>query len=307
MPTSINLSRFDQLSIRLVLACAQTGSLSAAAQQLHLAVAAASRRLKELESAGGMLLFERHAKGLRTTEAGRVFVKHGFAFLQTSDQLTQELTDLKQGIKRHLKITASTAAINQFLPKQIASFMQKNGDVQIDLEEQVSEQVITTLREGHTDVGIYIATPLTEDLNATAFANDELVLVTPTAHPFAKSKVPLNFEETLVENFISLNTGAALLTRMQQEARLANKPLKLRMQVRSFDAVCHLVAAGLGIAVLPKAATQPLAKHIAITLRALSNPWAKRTLAVATNDSLLAQEFKQHLIESSSIRKTRKP
>jgi DNA-binding transcriptional LysR family regulator len=305
VPISINLSRFDQLSIQLVLTCAQTGSLSAAAQQLHIAIAAASRRLKELESASGMLLFERHAKGLRPTEAGRIFVRHGLAFLQTTDQLTQELTDLQQGVKRHLKITASTAAINQFLPGLLAAFIRKNADVQIDLEEQVSEQVIASLREGHTDVGIFVETALTDELKATAFANDELILVVPSSHKLSRSKAPIDFEKTLDEDFISLNTGAALLTRMQQEARIANKPLKLRMQVRSFDAVCNLVAAGLGIAVLPKASTEPLLKHIDIKIRSLANPWAKRALVVAVSSGELAQEFKSFLIDTASLRKTR--
>ncbi|MDB5844713.1 MAG: LysR family transcriptional regulator, partial [Polaromonas sp.] len=67
-----NLARFDLVSIRLAVDCAQTGSLTAAARGAHLALGAASRRLRELEDALGEPLFERHARGLVPTAAGRV-------------------------------------------------------------------------------------------------------------------------------------------------------------------------------------------------------------------------------------------
>ena len=83
----VNLARFDFVSVRLAVACAQTGSLTGAARASHLALAAASRRIRELEEAMGCILFERHARGLLPTAAGRVFVKHGLTLLQTLDQV----------------------------------------------------------------------------------------------------------------------------------------------------------------------------------------------------------------------------
>src|SRR5450830_1175555 len=114
MSLAYNLARFDLISIRLAVACAQTGSLTAAARNSHLALAAASRRIRELENALGDTLFERHTRGLLPTPAGRVFVKHGLALLQTMEQLGGELADLRQGIARHIRLCASSAAISQF-------------------------------------------------------------------------------------------------------------------------------------------------------------------------------------------------
>ena len=99
---------------------AQTGSLTGAAREAHLALAAASRRIRELEESLGSPLFERHARGLLPTAAGRVFVKHGLALLQSLEQMDAELADLRQGIARHIRLCASTAAINQFLPPLLA-------------------------------------------------------------------------------------------------------------------------------------------------------------------------------------------
>jgi len=107
----VSLAKFDLVSIRLAVACAQTGSLTAAARENHLALAAASRRIHELESALDNTLFIRHTRGLLPTPAGRVFVKHGLALLRTMEQIGFELADLQQGIARHISLFSSSAAI----------------------------------------------------------------------------------------------------------------------------------------------------------------------------------------------------
>ena len=277
-----NLARFDLVSIRLAVACAQTGSLTAAARDSHLALAAASRRIKELESALGDALFERHARGLLPTSAGRVFVKHGLNLLQTMEQLGAELTDLRLGIARHISLCASSAAISQFLPPLLARYAELQPQVRIDLEEQVSEAVVSTLREGRTDVAVFVEGPDTTGLATQLFRSDELVLVMPARHRLAAAKSPIAFIDTLDEEWISLTAGAAMLQKQQQAALAAGRPLKLRMQVRSFDAVCHMVASGLGIAVLPKGASLPVIKNMKLGWRPLADSWAKRRLLVAT-------------------------
>ena len=125
-----NLARFDFVSIRLAVLCAQTGSLTTAARQCNLVLPAASRRLKELEAATGSLLFERHSRGLSITPAGRIFMRRGLALLQEMDGLVSELVDLNQGIARHLRLFAGTAAINQFLPPLMAEYTHLHPEVQ---------------------------------------------------------------------------------------------------------------------------------------------------------------------------------
>lgn len=280
LPSRYNLARFDLVSIRLAVACAQTGSLSAAAREAHLALAAASRRIKELELALGDTLFERHARGLTPTAAGRVFVRHGLTLLQTMDQLSTELADQRLGIARHVRLCASTAAINQFLPPLLASYALAQPQIRVDLDEQVSEAVVAALREGRADVGVFVEGPDTQGLHTALFRTDELVLVLPTNHALAQNKTPLPFAQALDEDWISLTTGAAMLQAQQQAALSAGKPLRLRMQVRSFDAVCHLVTAGLGVALLPKLAVLPLARTLHLAWRPLSDAWVRRRLLV---------------------------
>lgn len=279
---SYNLARFDLVSVRLAVACAQTGSLTAAARDSHLALAAASRRIRDLEDALGEALFERHPRGLLPTAAGRVFVKHGLSLLQTMEQLGGELADLRRGIARHIRLCASSAAISQFLPPLLARYSELHPQVHIDLEEQVSEAVAATLREGRADVAVFVEGPDTTGLDTRLFREDELVLILPAGHALAGSKKPLAFVDALDEEWISLTAGAAMLQKQQQAALAANRPLKLRMQVRSFDAVCHMVASGLGVAILPKAATLPMVKSMKLSWRPLADAWASRRLLTAT-------------------------
>lgn len=276
---SFNIARFDFISIKLAVLCAQSGSLTAAARGCNLVLPAASRRLRELEAAVGEQLFDRHSRGLVPTLAGKAFARHGMAMLQQMDGLFEELFDIRQGVIRHIRLCSSTAAINQFLPPLLAIYSDEHPDIQVDVEEQVSELVVTSLREGRSDIGAYVEGPDASGLDSQNFRVDELVLIVPPGHALS-GKSPISFVETLDEPWISLNAGAALLQKQQQAAMVAGKTFKLRMQVRSFDAVGHLVASGLGLAALPKAAALPIVKAMKLNWRPLSDSWAKRQLKI---------------------------
>ena len=148
-------------------------------------------------------------------------------------------------------------------------------------EEQVSGAVASTLREGRADVGIFVEGPDTTGLDVQEFRRDELVLVLPAGHRLA-GKTPVAFADTLDEEWISLTAGAAMLQKQQEAALAANRPLRLRMQVRSFDAVCHMVASGLGLAILPRAACLPMLRSMKLSTRPLADAWAQRRLLMAT-------------------------
>lgn len=278
MPT-YNLARFDFISIKLAVLCVRSGSLTAAARACNLVLPAASRRLRELEAAVGEQLFERHSRGLVPTMAGKAFARHGTAMLQQMDSLFDDLSDIRQGVIRHIRLCSSTAAINQFLPTLLAKYAHEHPGIQVDVEEQVSELVVNSLREGLSDIGAYVEGPDAGGLESQNFRVDELVLIFPRGH-FLSGEKAVSFVETLDEPWISLNAGAALLQKQQQAAMAAGKTFKLRMQVRSFDAVGHLVASGLGLAALPKAAALPIIKAMKLGWRPLSDPWAKRQLKI---------------------------
>lgn len=275
----LNLARFDFVSVRLAVVCARVGNLTEAASECHLVLPAASRRLRDLERALGAQLFERHPRGLKPTAMGRVFAKRGMAILHELDNLLVELADTTQGVVRHLQVFASTAAITQFLPALLAEYADLHPEVQMELEEQVSQQVVAAVREGRAELGVFVSGPDLRGLEARDFRSDELVLIMPPGHRLA-GKSPLPFADALDEPWISLNAGAALLEAQQRAAMAAGRTLKLRMQVRSFDAVGHMVAAGLGVALLPKEAALPIVKAMKLHWRPLADAWVHRQLQV---------------------------
>lgn len=277
--TKLNLSRFDFVSIRLAVLCAQNENLTTAARACHLVLPAASRRIRELELAIGSQLFERHSRGLKVTPAGRVFLRRGLSLLQEMEATVKELNDLQLGIVRHIQLFAGSAAISQFLPPLIAKYSQTHPELQIDLEEQSSEQVVLALREGRADIGVFVEGTNSEGLDAKVFRTDELVLIFPQGHALTGKK-PIAFAQTLDEQWISLNPGAAMLQQQLSAATALGKRLKLRMQVNSFDAVSHMVSSGLGVALLPKASALPILRSMHLGWRPLQDAWAKRRLLV---------------------------
>lgn len=275
----LNLARFDFVSVRLAVVCARAGNLTEAARECNLVLPAASRRLRDLERALGAQLFERHPRGLKPTALGRAFAKRGMAILHELDNLLVELAETTKGVVRHLQVFASTAAITQFLPALLAEYADLHPEVQVELEEQVSQQVVAAVREGRAELGVFVSGPDLRGLDARDFRSDELVLILPPGHRLI-GRTPLPFADTLDEPWISLNAGAALLESQQRAAMAAGRTLKLRMQVRSFDAVGHMVAAGLGVALLPKEAALPIVKAMKLHWRPLADAWVHRQLQV---------------------------
>jgi len=255
----------------------------------------------------GEPLFARHGRGVLPTAAGRVFARHAVGLLQSLEQMGSELADLRQGIATHVRLCASTAAINQFLPPLLAQYAKLHGQVRVELEEQVSSAVVAALRDGSADLGVFVEGAETDGLDCRLFRRDELILVLPARHRLV-GRGAVAFSEALEEDWISLADGAALLQKQQEAAHAAGRPLRLRMQVRSFDAVCHLVASGLGIAVLPKNAALPIVGAMKLHWRALADPWATRRLLVATRSGAAdpaVADLAAFLVEPSQNAKAR--
>ncbi|MEN9893268.1 MAG: HTH-type transcriptional activator CmpR [Pseudomonadota bacterium] len=300
-----NLARFDFVSIRLAVDCARTGNLTAAARASNLVLPAASRRLKELERALDAPLFERHSRGLTPTAAGRVFLARGLSLLRELDLLVEELADAQEGVVRHVHLCASSAAITQFLSPLLAAYAALRPEVQVDLEEQMSEQVVAALREGRAEVAVFVAGPDLRGLDVRGFRRDELVLVVPKGHRLA-GRTPIAFADTLDEPWISLNAGAAVLQAQQQAALAAGRRFRLRTQVRSFDAMAHMVASGLGIAAMPKGTARPLLVSMGLQCRPLADDWARREIQVAirTDADATATALRDFLVSTSQNAKS---
>lgn len=289
--------QIDLITLRVIVTAADLGSISAASDRLSLAVAAASARISAMEESLAFRIFERSSRGVQLTPAGRMLVQRSREFLTDADRLSTDLRDYSQGLQGHVRVLANTSAMLEVLPGLLEKFMHSHPLIRIDLEEQSSPDIPVALLEGRADLGIVDLSNAPPGLVFRDFFTDTLVLITPAHHRLA-GRQQLALKDALDEDFITLTDGTALSNRLLAAAAEADKPIRIRMRMRGFDAVCRMVAAGLGVGVLPLEAVAPQRAWLPIQTVALTDPWATRTHRIATRSSVPPSPATRTLIEA---------
>lgn len=270
----------DLATLRVIVAAAELGSISAAGDRLQLAVAAASARITALEESLGLRVFERSSRGVRLTPAGQMLVRRGRELLADTDRLSVDLHDYAKGLQGHVRLVANTSSVLELLPAKLDRMTREHPLIRIDVAEHGSLDIPLLLLEGRADLGIVDMAHAPHGISLRDCFSDTLVLVVPAGHALAGSGA-MALEDALAEDFIALHDGTALSSRLATSASVAGKPLKVRMQMRSFDAVCRMVAGGLGVAVLPLQAVTPQLASLPLAAVRLTDAWAARTHRIA--------------------------
>lgn len=291
--------RLDPVSLKLFVDVVDLGSIAAAAGRGHIAAAAVSRRLSELEAALRTTLLHRTNKGVAPTPAGLALLHRARRLLGELDDIALEMRDWSGGTRGQVRVVANISAIVQFLPGEIAAFLARHPGVQVLLEERISSAVLRAVAGNEADVGICLARPPPPGLAVLPYRSDRLAVVVPRGHALAE-RASVRFAETLGFDVVGLHTGSAINLQLQQAAADAGAALKLRIQVTSYDALAHMVAAGLGVGVMPQAAAAPYAATLGIATVALDEPWAERRLAICVRDDGALSAAARRLVESLS-------
>ncbi len=292
----MNLHRLDLFSLSLFSLVARSGSISKGAELANLAIGAASKRITDLEAAVGATLLERHSRGITLTVAGHALQVHAQRILSDVDQLAADLSDFATGLVGVVRLWANTSAVTQFLPADISSFVRANPGIRIELEEEDSGEVVLAVLDGRADVGIFADRTPAMGLHQMNYREDRLVLVVPQGHPLARRRA-VRFEEAIDYDFVSLPKGTSLAKRLQAETKALGRSLKMRLQVRSFDAMCQMVAAGLGVAVLPRHAIQPHLRSMNLRQIALQDAHSTRRLLIGLRDASAVPRHVRLLID----------
>ena len=282
----MNLHRLDLVSLSLFNLVVRTGSISRGAELAHLAVGAASKRISDLEAAVGTELFERHSRGVTLTLAGQALQRHAQRILADVDHLAADLSDHAAGIVGVVRIVANTSAVTQFLPADLARFVATHAGIRIEMDESDSREAVLAVVDGRAEIGIFAERTPTFGLQTLLYRRDRLVLVVPAGHVLASRTPgpPLLFAEVADLDFVSLPKGTSLAQRLAAESASIGCRLRVRIHVRSFDAMCQMVAAGLGVAVLPDAAVQPYLRSMGLARIELADSWVKRELLIGVRD-----------------------
>jgi len=292
----VNLHRLDLFSLSLFSLVARSGSISKGAELALLAVGAASKRITDLEAAVGAVLFERHSRGVTLTVAGEALQRHAQRILSDVDQLAADLSDYASGLVGVVRLWANTSAVTQFLPLDISAFVKANPGIRIELEEEDSSEVVLAVSDSRADFGIFADRTPAFGLQTTNYRDDRLVLVVPRGHALTRRRA-VRFAEAVEYDFVCLSKGTSLAKRLQSETEALGRSLKMRIQVRSFDAMCLMVAAGMGVAILPADAIQPHVRSMNLRQIALEDTWASRRLLIGLRDASAVPRHVRLLID----------
>ena len=288
--------KYNLVTLQIFLTVARTGSIAQASAVKNTAASAISKRISDLEDEIGTQLFYRQTRGVELTPAGHELARHSSNIIRLLERMEAQMLDFASGAKGSVRIAANTSAITQFLPEDLAGFVEIYPDIKIDLTEQTSDEILSAIRDGLADVGLFSGMVAEPELEVLTYRRDTLVLVMAQDHPFNPDH-PVVFKEFVHLDMVGLQTGSSLQAFLEARATEQGLILRTRVNTLSFDGVRRMVEAGLGIAVLPLGAVEPYLDSAKLRMVEIDEPWATRTLKLAVKDLKAASQPVRALVK----------
>jgi DNA-binding transcriptional LysR family regulator len=289
---------YDLTDLELFLQVVDQGSITQGAEHTHLSLASASARITAMEKALGAKLLDRHRRGVVPSPTGWLLVAHARAIVGQLAGMRTELARAADGLQPTLVVLANTSATQTLLPTGLADFLATHSDIDIDLQERPSHEIVAAVTDGRAELGIIADTADSGRLECTMLRPDRLVVIVPANHPLA-DRDQVAFSACLDYPFLGFTQGNPL----QEHLTGQTQPLGLRPRYRAYlpttEAICAAVAVGVGIAVVPALATARCS-HQELRTVDLTNAWAHRNLLLCCRDksqlSFPAAQFSAHLV-----------
>jgi DNA-binding transcriptional LysR family regulator len=239
--------------LRIFAAVAERGGFSRAAASLHLSQPAVSKTVQELERQVGLALFDRSGRSPLLTDAGETLLARArelFGVERVAEEELGALRGLERGV---LRVGASTTVATYFLPPLLARLHAEHPAVTLRVLSANTRNVMRRLLEGRLDIALVEGPVSHQRITVTTWRDDELVVIAPAAHRLVRKK-RVTASDLAAEPFILREPGSG--TRVVAEAALAEHGVHPRatMQLGSTEAIKQAVAAGLGLAVVSRAA-----------------------------------------------------
>ncbi|MBD1214555.1 MAG: LysR family transcriptional regulator [Dolichospermum circinale Clear-D4] len=293
----------DQL--RILKAIAQEGSFKRAADSLYVSQPAVSLQVQNLERQLDVPIFDRGGRRAQLTEAGHLLLSYGEKILSLCQETCRAIEDLQNLQGGTLIVGASQTTGTYLLPKMIGLFRQKYPDVAVQLHVHSTRRTAWSVANGQIDLAIIggeIPAELGESLKTIPYAEDELALILPTSHPFAKLET-IQKEDLYKLQFIALDSQSTIRKVIDQVLARCNidtRRFKLEMELNSIEAIKNAVQSGLGAAFV---STSAIAKELQMGVlhqTPIQDVVVKRTLWLIFNPSRYrskaAEAFSQEIL-----------
>lgn len=294
---------FDLTDMHLMVNVASAQSMTKGAERTFLSLPAASNRVKNLEARLGTMLFYRSSQGVTLTSSGEAFVRHARIVLRQVEHLRGDMREYASGLKGRVRIYANTTAMNEFMPNVLGAYLSKHPDVNIELRERLSYQVVQAVADGTADIGVTAQDAGDANVEFLPYRSDRLVLVTHQDHPLAVH-ASIDFNDTLSYDYVGLSEFSAIHAFLLHAADELGRVLRFRVEVSNFEAVCRMIAAGVGIGITPQRAAQRYVESMPLKLIELNDDWALRQMRICVRrfDTLpvFAKELVSLLVRDGS-------
>jgi DNA-binding transcriptional LysR family regulator len=275
--------RFDLADLRLFLSVIESSSITQGANNAHIAAPSASERIRNMEHEIGTALLFREPRGVRATPAGDALARHARIILKQNEVMRGELSEYADGLRGRVRLLSNTAGLSEFLPDLLSDYLLAFPNVDLEIEERPSHEIVQAIAGGDFDAGIVADFAPLGELKSFPFCVDRLVLVVPAGHPLADLK-EIEFSRALALDFVGLMRDSALMEHLEWQATRLSKSIHWRVRLGTFDAICKLVERGVGVAVIPeRAAAKAQLTGNLVRIR-LSDSWAKRQLMLCVRN-----------------------
>ncbi len=268
------------MTLRVFRSIQEERNYGRAALRESIAASAVTKRIKDLEDALGFRLFLRDARGTAPTKAGEIVGSHILEILEVLDRLHGNLCALAEGVQGNVRVCASESALVEFLADDLATFSRSFPTVTTHIEESVGEGVMKTVLAGRGDLGVCVQPALLPPgLHAIPYRTDQLVAIMSASHHLAELQ-QISFEELLSVDLIGWSDSSFVMRTLSRAAEELHRPLRPRHRVMSSNAARSLVRSGHGVAIQPSGLVWPFEDPERIRSIPLSEPWARREIAI---------------------------
>lgn len=264
--------------LQAFIAVAEKSSFRAAAESLFISQPALSRRIDKLERDLGSQLFERTTRRVSLTDAGRQLLTHAQAVMDELEQAYQGLE--ARAAMRSGKVTVACipSVTQHVLPSVLKHFAQAHPAVRVKIIDESAQIVMNSVISGHADFGLNFLGAQEAELDFTPLRAERYVVVVPTGHALARRKT-VAWRSLAREALVSVSSTSGNRLLIDSAFSKASKRPNIQYEINHVTGAMNLVAAGLGVAIIPGLAMQD-ALHLGLVGVPLVEPAITRTLGL---------------------------
>jgi DNA-binding transcriptional LysR family regulator len=270
--------------LRVLVEVVSRGSFSRAAESLSYTQSAVSQAIARLEAETGAVLIVRDRRGVRPTAAGATLVEHAEKILAQVGAAEAELAAVLGVRGGRLRVASFPSAGSTLMPLAVAHFRGAHPDVELSLAEGEPEEIAPRLRAGEFDLALLFAFPGVRErpgtgLRAVTLLEDPMQVALPAHHPLA-GKPALALADLREEQWVQTSASSPCARHVVRLCLAAGFEPKVTFESDDYETVQGLVAAGVGVALIPRLASTRV--HEGVVIRALAPRSPVRKVIAAT-------------------------